>query len=189
MIIGLTGSFAAGKGEVVDYLIKKGFKQYSSSGLLKELVEVEGNPATRDYLGPMATKLQDEYSGGVVEKNYTEKYLIEMPEKVIFEALHRLSEANFVKSIGGTVIAIDADEETRFKRIQNRKEGAKDDITFEKFKELVRVEEEGGGNKNWDNNIRAVINEADFVIENNGTLEELHVQIDNVLEQIEQTQS
>lgn len=184
MIIGIAGTLAAGKGAVVEYLKSKGYVQYSSSKLLGELVEKEGNPKTREYLGPMATSLQKEYSGGVVEKNYLEKYLVEKPENVIFEALHRLSEANFVKSIGGKVIGVDADLMIRFERTEKRGEGEKDQVTFEQFKELVRVEEEGGGHAAWDNNIRAVINEADVVIENNGTLEELHQKIDAALEQL-----
>lgn len=184
MIVGIAGTFAAGKGAVVDYLKTKGFVQYSISKLLGELVEKEGNPKTRDFLGPMATKLQQEYSGGVVEKAYTEKYLFEKPENAIFESLHRLSEAHFIKRIGGVLIGVDADLMTRYQRTQTRKEGAKDDVTLEQFKELMRVEEEGGGHAAWDNNIRAVINEADVVIQNNGTLEELYQQVDAALAQV-----
>lgn len=185
MIIGIAGTLAAGKGAVVEYLKTKGFVQYSSSKLLGELVEQEGHPKTRDYLGPMATRLQQEYTGGVVEKNYREKYLVEKPANAIFEALHRLSEANFVKSVGGIVIGVDADLMTRFNRTQARQEGEKDNVTLDQFKELIRVEEEGGGNEGWDNNIRAVIDSADVVIENNGSLEELHAKIDAALARID----
>lgn len=186
MILGVTGTFAAGKGAVVDYLKTKGFVQYSSSKLLGELVEKEGNPKTRDYLGPMATSLQQHFPGGVVEKNYHEKYLLEKPENAVFEALHRLSEANFVKSVGGFVLGVDADLMTRFARTQTRGEGEKDNVTLEQFKEHARVEEEGGGHAAWDNNIRAVINEADIVIMNDGTLEELHAKIDEALKRFEE---
>lgn len=181
MILGIAGTFAAGKGAVVDYLKEKGFVSYSSSKLLGELVEKEGNPKTRDFLGPMATRLQEDYPGGVVEKNYREKFLFEKPANAIFEALHRQSEANFIKSVGGIIVGVDADLTTRFERTQSRGEGEKDNVTFEQFKELIRVEEEGGGNAAWDNNIRAVLNGADAIIMNNGTLEELHAQIEEVL--------
>lgn len=184
MIIGITGTLGAGKGTVVEYLKEKGFVQYSSSKLLGELVAAEGNPVTREYMSPMATKLQKEYSGGVVEKNYQEKYLVEKPENAVFEAIHRQSEADFLKSIGGIVIGVDADLETRYKRTTSRGEGEKDQVTLENFIEHSRIEDEGGGDEKRDNNIRAVINDADHVFENNGSVEELHDAVDAYLKTI-----
>lgn len=181
MIIGLAGTIGAGKGTVTEYLKSRGFAHYSSSKLLGELVEKEGNPKTRNFLGPMATRLQQEYPGGVVQKNYHEKYLNEKPEHAIFEAIHRQSEANFLKSVGGLIIGIDADLETRYQRTVARNEGEKDRKSFEDFKEMSRVEDEGGGNSAWDNNIREVINHADAVVVNDGTPEELHAQVDAAL--------
>ena len=186
MIIGISGTIGAGKGSVVEYLKTKGFVSYSSSGLLKELVAADGNPLTRDYLSPKATQLQEEYTGGVVEKNYQEKYLIEKPDKVIFEAIHRQSEAEFVKSIGGILVGVDADLETRFQRTHARGDGAKDEGDFEDFKKQSHIEDEGGGDSVRDNNIRAVINMSDYTITNDGTLEELHAQIEEVLSKINQ---
>ncbi|MEA2701822.1 MAG: hypothetical protein QOE22_531 [Candidatus Parcubacteria bacterium] len=184
MIIGLAGTIGAGKGTVVDYLKSKGFVQYSSSGLLGELVEKEGNPRIRDFLSPMATRLQKEFPGGVVEKAYNEKYLLQEPENAIFEAIHRKSEADFLKSVGGKIIGIDADLETRFKRTTLRNEGEKDHGDFEDFKKQAAIEDEGGGGASRDNNIRLVINEADAVIYNDGTVAELQGQIEDILKKI-----
>jgi dephospho-CoA kinase len=178
MIIGIAGTIGSGKGTVVEYLKSKGFVQYSSSKLLGELVEKEGNPKTRDFLSPMATRLQAEYPGGVVEKNYREKYLLENPDNAIFEAIHRQSEASFLHRIGGIIIGIDADLEERFARTKMRSEGEKDEGDFEDFKKQSAIEDNGEGDASRDNNIRAVIDSADFQIQNNGTLEELHAQID-----------
>ena len=184
MIIGITGTIGAGKGTVVEYLKSKGFRNYSSSSLLGELVEKEGSPRRREFLSRMATKLGQEYAGGVVEKNYHQKYQKELPEHAIFEAIHRQSEAHFVKSIGGFIIAVDADIETRYKRISGRKEGTKDDVTFEQFKADANVEDEGGGDEQRDNNIRAVIREADIVLMNEGTVAELTEKIDLALTEL-----
>lgn len=181
MIIGIAGTIGAGKGTVVEYLKSKGFAHYSSSKLLGELVEQEGNPRTRNFLGPMATRLQEEYPGGVVEKNYREKYLQEKPEHAIFEALHRQSEANFLTSVGGIIIGIDANLQTRYERTVLRNEGEKDRKSFEDFKEMSRVEDDGGGDSSWDNNIREVITHAPVCIMNDGTPEELRAQVDKIL--------
>lgn len=181
MVIGIAGTIGSGKGAVVEHLTSRGFVHYSSSKLLGELVEKEGNPKTRNFLGPMATRLQQEYPGGVIEKNYHERYLEEKPGHAIFEAIHRQSEADFLRSVGGFILGIDADLDTRYKRTVRRNEGEKDRKSFEDFKEMSRVEDEGGGNESWDNNIRAVIESADAVIQNDGMLEELHAQIDRIL--------
>lgn len=184
MIIGLTGTIGAGKGTAVEYLKSKGFVHYSISGLLGELVEKEGNPKTRDFLSPMSTRLQKEFPGGVAEKAYNEKYLLEKPEDAILESIHRQSEANFLRSVGGKIIGIDADLETRYKRTKLRNEGAKDQGDFEDFKKQAQIEDEGGGDASRDNNIRAVMNNADAVIYNNGTVEELRQQIEEVLKKL-----
>ncbi len=184
MILGITGTIGAGKGTVVEYLKSKGFIQFSSSKLLGELVEAEGNPKTREFLSKMATRLQEEYPGGIAEKGYRERFLAENPENAIFEALHRKSEANFIQSVGGFIIGVDAPIETRYKRIYARQEGAKDQVTFEQFEDDARVEDEGGGDAKRDNNIRAVINDADAILMNEGTVEELHAKVEAALVQL-----
>lgn len=184
MIIGLVGTIGSGKGTVTEYLKTKGFAHYSSSRLLGELVEKEGNPKTRNFLGPMATRLQQEYPGGVVEKNYREKYLLEQPEDAVFEAIHRQSEARFLKSVGGIIVGVDADLQARYARTLLRNEGEKDRKSFEDFKEMSRVEDEGGGDTSWDNNIKEVLAHANVVIYNNSTIEELIAEIDKALEKL-----
>lgn len=181
MIIGIAGTIGAGKGTVVEYLKSKGFVSYSSSALLGELVEKEGNPKTRDFLSPMATRLQKEYPGGVVEKNYREKFLAEHPENAIFESIHRQSEADFVRSIGGKIIGVDANLEARYARTSVRNEGEKDHTTFGDFKKQSQIEDNGGGDAMRDNNIRAVIDSADFTVTNNGSIEELYAQMEEAL--------
>lgn len=186
MIIGLTGTIGAGKGTVVEYLKSKGFAHYSLSKLLGELVEKEGNPKKREFLSPMATRLQKEYPGGVAEKSYREKFLTENPEHAVFEAIHRQSEAKFLRSIGGKIIGIDADLEARYERTTLRNEGEKDRVSFEDFKKQAHIEDEGGGDALRDNNIRSVINGADMVFMNNGTPEELRTQVDTALAKLSQ---
>ena len=181
MIIGITGTIGAGKGTVVEYLKKKGFVQYSSSRLLGELVEKEGNPKVRDFLSPMATRLQQEYPGGVVEKNYREKFLQENPKDAIFESIHRQSEADFIRSVGGSIFGVDAELAVRYQRTKLRNEGEKDHSDFEDFKKQAYIEDEGGGDEKRDNNIRAVLKSADHVFQNNGTPEELFAQVEEAL--------
>lgn len=186
MIIGIAGTFAAGKGAVVDYLKSKGFAHYSSSGTLKERLDEKGLPHTRENLAHAAENLLSTYTGGVLELN------LERAEKagevnVVLEAIHRMSEADFIRSRGGVIVGVDADVELRYKRVQERGDGAKDAVTFEEFKIDMAREEEGKGMVT--SNIRSVIQSADYVVMNNGTLEALHAQVDAILKKITESGS
>ena len=50
MIIGITGTNAAGKGEASKYLVSKGFQYFSLSDVLREELAVAGKEATREHL-------------------------------------------------------------------------------------------------------------------------------------------
>lgn len=178
MIIGVAGTLASGKGAVVDYLKTKGFAHYSSSGTLKEILDEKGLPHTRENLANAAEDLLSQYKGGVLELNL--KRAEEAGAKnVILEAIHRMSEADFIRSRGGKIWGIDADLEIRYQRVQVRKEGTKDEVTLEQFKSDMAREEEGKGNVS--SNIRAVIKSADVLILNNGTKQDLDKEIEGAL--------
>lgn len=178
MIIGIAGTFASGKGAVVDYLKAKGFAHYSSSGTLKELLDEKGLPHTRENLANAAEDLLSTYKGGVLEMNL-ERADQAGAKSVVLEAIHRVSEADFIRSRGGKVWGVDADPEIRYQRVLARKEGTKDEVTLDQFKADAAREEEGKGKVS--SNIRRVIDTAEVVLLNNSTLENLHAQVDVAL--------
>lgn len=181
MIIGIAGTIGSGKGTIVEYLKQKGFAHYSSSNILKEILTKRGHPHTREYLSNLAEELLSEYPGGVLSLSL-DRARKDGAKDFVLEAIHRMSEAEFVRSVGGKILGIDADIEVRYERISARKEGEKDAVTFEQFVESSAREDEG--KRHLVSNIKSVINTADAVVTNNGTLEELHAQIDAVLEKL-----
>ncbi len=178
MIIGITGTIGAGKGTVVEYLKSKGFSHYSSSGILKDLLRERGLPPTRTHLSPLADELMTTYLGGVLSLSH-ERAQVEGAKDYILEAIHRESEAEYVRSIGGVIWGVDADLDKRFERTVKRGEGEKDQVTYEQFVEHAKREDEGEGSKA---NIRQVLQKADMVFANNGTPEELFAQVDAALQ-------
>ncbi len=58
MIIGITGTSGAGKGTVVDYLLKKGFKHYSVRDFLTEEILKRGLEPNRDNMIFVANELR-----------------------------------------------------------------------------------------------------------------------------------
>ncbi len=183
MIIGIAGTLGAGKGTVVAYLKQQGFKHYSSSGLLKQILIERGDPLTRQHLSALADELSAQYAGGVLHLSH-ERAQEEGATDYVLEAIHRPVEADYVRSIGGAILGVDADIRTRFERVTERKEGAKDEVTFEQFVKDSEREDEGATGSGP--HIRAVLATADVVVMNNGTIEELHTAVDTALAQLTQ---
>ena len=178
MIIGIAGTIGAGKGTVVKYLMSKGFAHYSSSHILKEVLTERGLPLTRTYMSPLADELLAKYPGGVLFLSH-EHAQRDGVKDYILEAIHRESEAAYVRSIGGIILGVDADIRTRYERSVKRQEGEKDNVTYGQFLADARREDEGQGGGGP--NIRAVLKDADAVLTNNGTQEELFAQVEAVL--------
>lgn len=178
MIIGIAGTLASGKGTVVEYLKSKGYRHYSSSGTLKRILTERGLPHDREHMSQLAEELVKTHEGGVLGMNL-EQAKADGAEHVVLEAIHRVSEADFVRSRGGKIWGVDADVEVRYQRTLARREGEKDAVTFERFKESIAREEEG--KRDVSSNIRAVLDNADVLLMNNGTKHDLDKEIEAAL--------
>lgn len=176
-IIGITGTFGAGKGTVVDYLIKqKNFKHYSISEYLKEELVKKNIEINR-------TNLQD--VGNMIREKFGPSYITEQlflsaqsnKDNAIIESIRNPKEAEFIKQHGGKLIAVNADQKIRFERIKER-QSEKDSVTFEEFQKQEEREM-----KNSDPNVQNLskcIEMADYIINNDGSLENLYEQIEKI---------
>jgi len=175
MLLGITGTLGAGKGTVVEYLKQKGFRHYSCSGYLKEVILARGGTVDRDAYSKLAGEIRGKDPAGLSRILY-ERILADGASDVIMEALHDVGEAAFVKNIGGVLLGVDADIHVRYERSIARG-SEKDHITFEDFTRYIAREEQGSGH----HNIRAVMEMTDYTVTNNGSVAELHQQIDQFL--------
>lgn len=178
MIIGIAGTIGSGKGTVVEYLKEKGFDHYSSSDTLRRILTERNLPLDREHMSPLANELMEKYAGGILFFSH-EQAKKDDSEKYILEALHRVSEGQYIKDIGGVILGVDADIQVRYTRIQSRGDGAKDEVSFEQFVLDSEREDEGKGGSGP--NIRAVMQMADHIIMNDGTIEELHTKVEEWL--------
>lgn len=179
MILGIAGSFGAGKGAVVDYLVQaKGFTHYSASAFITEEVVRLKLPVNRDSMILVGNMLRSEHGPSYILDALYERAQ-QGSEKAVIESLRAVAEVRRVKELGGIVLGIDAEPKLRYERAFLRK-SEKDNVSFEKWLEQER--EESNPTDPTKQNIFGALAEADYVILNNGTLEELHRLIDIFLQ-------
>lgn len=176
MLIGIVGALGAGKGTVVDDLKARGYRHYSGSGYLKEVLIERGVEVNRDAYSQLASEIRSQDPQGL-SKILFERYERDGGGDAVMEALHDVGEVEFVKAKGGIVLGIDAELTTRYNRAVARG-SEKDNISFEHFKVQIEREENGGGK----HNIRAAMKLADYTIMNDGTMEELHKAVDEFIQ-------
>lgn len=182
IIIGITGTLGAGKGTVVEFLVeRKGFDHYSVRAfLLKEIIR-RGLPENRDSMVLVANELRGKHGPSyVTDQLYYEAALI--GKNCIIESIRTPGEIDSLKAKGNFFLfAVDADPDIRYQRITKR-QSETDDISFETFaSNEAREMNTSDPNKQ---NLRACIREADFVMNNNGTREELFGKVEQILEKI-----
>src|SRR3989344_5918091 len=183
MIIGITGTLGSGKGTVTDYLVSKGFKQFAVSDTF-----LAGEALKRGLAPDRMTRrnIANEYRALGPTKLMEAVYDMARPaldagEDIVLDPQHTPAEVRFIQSKGGIEIAVDADLRIRYERISKRG-SEKDQTTFEAF--AKHEQEEMKSDDPNKNNLAAAIAAADYRIENNGTREELHARIDEVLADI-----
>jgi dephospho-CoA kinase len=171
MIIGITGTDGAGKGTVVEYLVtKKGFTHYSASAFIAVEVERQGLPISRNQLRLTGNELRAKYGDDVLVTMAFAEIATRGEKRVIIESIRATAEAQTLRQHHGILLAVDADPQVRYERVQGRRSN-KDQVTYETFiaqEELEKNDPDPHGMQK-----ARVMEIADYTIFNNGTLAEL----------------
>ena len=182
MIIGIAGSFGAGKGAVVEYLVShKSFTHYSASGYITEEVIKQGLPVNRDSMIHVGNELRAKFGPAHIVEVLYERAKAGGGNAVI-EALRAVAEVNKIKELGGFVIGVDADPMIRYERAFARG-SVKDAVLYTKWQEQEKME--SNPDDPTKQNIFGALQESNAILLNNGSLEELHNQIETFLKTIE----
>jgi dCMP deaminase len=177
MIIGLSGMNASGKGEFARYLMDKGFEYRSLSDVIREDLSASGVEVTRESLVRRGNELREKYGPSIL----ADRVIIRLRQEwnAVVDSIRHPSEIEAFRKLDGfTLIWVEADEGVRFERIRLRGRDG-DPQTKEGFMELEAREMAGGVVSHQQlARCRAL---ADRIVENNGSIAELHEKIDDIL--------
>lgn len=182
MLIGLTGTNGAGKGEVAKYLKKKGLAYFSLSDILREELNKKGLEISRENLQNLGNELRKKFGSGVLAEKAIEK----IKDNTLIDSIRNPKEIEKLREFASKsgidffLLSVDAPVELRFKRLKKRGrlESAE---TLEEFKKREQLEM---GKEVYQQQLDTCMKMADYFIVNDGTLEELFDKVDKILEEI-----
>jgi len=182
ILIGITGTDGAGKGEVVNFLIeKKGFAHYSGRKLLLAEIENRGLEKNRANMRNVANDLRRQFGNDYVVKEYIKRIKKDDTKKAVIESIRAVAEVNTLKKSGGVLFSVDADKKLRYERIVSRA-SEKDHVSFQEFVRQEALEMDDPDPHGMQK--ARVIEMADFHIKNNNSLKELYDQVESILKNI-----
>ena len=179
MIIGLTGTFAAGKGTVAEYLIGKGFQYYSLSDELRLLLREKSIASTRDNLQKAGNSLRAKYGSGFLA-DLVVRRLRGAPsvQKSVVDGIRNLGEVQALGQLKNFyLVAVDAPVDIRYERAKQRG-SERDPKSFSVF--LTQEKREMAGNST-EQQVAACMKSADFTVNNSSDYKKLYKQIEKVL--------
>jgi len=183
LVIGLTGSFGSGCGEVSEYLIKKGFEKFSLTKRIKEEAEKREipNPTRRDMQN-IGDDLRKEHGNAFLAKEVIKEIGDVLKHKIVVKSIRNNYEVEeFRNTFHNDFILfnIDADRETRYSRCKEKeKYTSRIDFDYEDARDS------GEDQPDYGQQVRKCVDSADVVINNLGSIEELQEKVDRYLKLI-----
>lgn len=138
-IIGISGTNGAGKDTLGELLAERcGYKFVSVSDILREELTKQEIPHEREHLGNLSTKWAREHGPGVLSAKTIEAYQAEEEAEgykgLAVGSIRRPAEAKIIQEEGGIVFWVDADQQTRYKRLQSgNRNRATDRLSFDEW--------------------------------------------------------
>ena len=182
-LVGITGTNGAGKGAIVEYLtsLSPPFVHLSMRTYLTDVILERNGTVNRDSMVLVANELRAKNGPSYLAEQLLEKAIEQLQRGargVIIESIRTIGEVEVLKSSGLVLISVDAKPEVRYERVVLR-QSSTDQISYITF--VSDEKREMQNEEPHKQNLQACIQRADHSLMNNGTLEELHVQLGKLL--------
>jgi len=173
-LIGLTGTNGSGKGEVASFFVKKGYAYHSLSDIIREELRKQVQTITRDNLIRMGNLMREQFSPDILARLVMKK----VKGNAVIDSIRNPKEVEFLKKqVGFILISVDAPVEIRYERVKKR--GREESAST--LQEFMAKEAEEMTTKERGQQLQACMKMADYTIQNDGTLQDLHKKLEEFL--------
>ncbi len=176
IIIGVAGEIASGKDTVGKYIAEK----YDAlplrfSQLLRDILDRMGLEQNRENMAKLSLHLRKGFGEDILSKGILAEADKSEKELVVIDGVRRLPDMiQLEMNERFYFVYVEATPETRYERLTKRRQNADDESkTPAQFEKDSLLEAES--------QIRDLKDRADYVINNDGTLEELLKQVDDMV--------
>lgn len=179
IIIGVSGEIASGKDTVGDYIaFRHGALKLRFSQPLRDMLDRIHFDQNRENLAKLSLYLRKAFGEDILSRVMLAEAEASEAELVVVDGIRRSSDMIHMETSEHFHFCyVETSPEKRFERLTKRRQNVDDATkTAVQFEKDAKLETEVG--------IAELKERAEFVIHNNGTLEELHAQIDGILEQL-----
>jgi len=178
MIVGVSGLNGAGKSEVVRYLAERSFVAFSLSDVLREELERQGEAENRERMIDLGRELRRREGADVLARRVLVK--MKADRNYVVDSIRHPAEVAALRSAGRrfVLVWIEAGEQLRFQRLRERGRSG-DPKTSETLRNLEK--REIGSADEAAQQLSAVQEMADEIVQNEGSLATLHEAIHAIL--------
>ena len=179
VILGFVGPLAAGKGTACQHFVDSHKATvFKFSTPLRDVLKRLYRDITRENMQNLSLALRQTFGDDLLAAVIAGDVKKSSISFMAVDGVRRLPDIAHLKDIPGfMLVAISADQKTRWERMVKRGENADDATkTFEEF----QLDEQ----KEAEIHIAEVAKTASFTIDNNGTHEQLYSQIDHIIESV-----
>ena len=174
-IIGLVGETGSGKDVFCEY-VKDNYDEVSCFRFSQPLSEVLGiffNDIKKEDQQWLGTVLRERFGNNILGEAIRKKVNSINSGIVILNGVRAREEFLMIKEMGGNLIYVTADSKLRWERLQDREEKKDDKSSFEDFLKREQAQTEMF--------IKELGENSDHRLENNGTKEEYHAKIKELI--------
>lgn len=176
IILGFTGLPACGKGTAAKYLATKyGAGTFRFSTSMRDLLDRLYLPQSRENMSAISRITRQEFGQDLYAKVMAGDVGKAKYDIVVVDGIRRLDDVKELKKLASfKLVAIEVDMKTRWQRLRMRGENPDDATkTWKEFQKDHKLETEL--------TIPPVMKQADFVINNSGSLKDFYKQLDKLI--------